>query len=69
MKQKIILSICILMYSLTTTILVAIPLKIENLDTGQISFLIFTGIAGYLAATIYLIVYLDNRKKTKNELF
>lgn len=63
MRQKIRLSYAIIMYTLTTALVVSIPLRTEQaLDAGQITLLIIIGVLGYFAGSIALLTWIDGRK-------
>jgi hypothetical protein len=62
MKQKILLVYSIVMYALTTTILIITPLSIDHsFDRAQISLLIIIGIIGFGAGSLALFTYKDNQ--------
>jgi len=62
MKQKILLVYSIVMYVLTTALLVLVPLSVDHsFDRAQISLLVIIGIIGFGAGSLALFTYKDNQ--------
>ena len=63
MRQKIRLYYAVIMYTLTTALVVSIPLRTEQaLDTGQIKLLIIIGVLGYFAGSVALLAWIDGKR-------
>lgn len=67
MRQTFILCYALVLYVLTTLILVLVPVQVDHLDIHQITLLVILGILGYTGASIAFYVWYDERKTQKHE--
>lgn len=69
MKQTFIFCYAMVLYLLTTLVLVLVPVQVRNLDINQIMLLVILGVLGYAGGSLALYVYIDNKRHNIPERF
>ena len=67
MKQKLLFIGGIILFLLTTIIVVFIPIEVVDMNEEQLFFLFFISVIGYLTSFMYFFNWYTNFKQEKNQ--